>query len=103
MNFDIDVLVIYSDHDNEPRGKNNLEWVTMFRKFLELMLIQVLGSKPNILLKSESDTLVAPKMDNVATLVPVLSPDFINSGRCLDNLEAFYKATESGGQYSTRF
>jgi hypothetical protein len=101
MNFEIDVLIISSEKDNETaQGQNG--WVTQFKKFLELMLTQVLGSKPNILLKSEFDSMVSPKLDNAATLVSILSPDFIQSGQCLDNLETFYQAAEASGKNRNR-
>jgi hypothetical protein len=101
MNFEIDVLIIFSDKDNETQqGQNG--WVTQFKKFLDLMLTQVLGSKPNILLKSEFDSMTSPKLDNAATLVSILSPDFIQSGQCLDNLETFYKAAEASGKNRNR-
>ncbi len=101
MKFDIDVLILFADKDNEA-GKGQTGWVTQFKKFLELMLSQVLGEKPNILLKSEFDNMTSPKLDNAATLVSILSPDFIRSGQCLDNLETFYKAVETSGKTLNR-
>lgn len=101
MQFDIDVLIVYADQDDE-RIKNEPGWVTQFKKFLELMLTQVLGEKPKILLKAEHDTVTAPRLDNVAVLVPVLSRNFISSGGCLDHLEAFYKAVEVSVNKNTR-
>ena len=56
MAFDIDVLITFAEKDNEVAQKSELGWVSQFKKFLELMLLQVLGSKPNIVLKSEFDT-----------------------------------------------
>jgi hypothetical protein len=96
MRFDIDVLIVFADSDNEATAKNEPGWVTQFKKFLELMLTQVLGEKPNIMLKSEHDNITSPKLDNAAVQISILSKDFIQSGKCLDHLEAFYKATESG-------
>lgn len=93
MAFDIDVLITFAEKDNEVAQKNQQGWVTQFKKFLELMLLQVLGSKPNIMLKSEFDMATAPAMDNAAIVVAVLTKEFIQSGRCLDNLETFYKAS----------
>jgi hypothetical protein len=94
MKADIDVLIVFADKDNET-NKTAIGWVSQFKKFLELMLNQVLGEKPNILLKSEYDNMTAPNLNNVSTLVTILSKDFIQSGGCLDHLEAFYKATSS--------
>ena len=93
MAFDIDVLITFAEKDNEVAQKNQLGWVTQFKKFLELMLLQVLGTKPNIVLKSEFDTATAPAMNNAAIVVAVLTKEFVQSGRCLDNLETFYKAS----------
>jgi hypothetical protein len=93
MAFEIDILITYADIDNETSQKNQIGWVTQFKKFLELMLYQVLGSKPYVLLKSEFDAVTSPQLNNAAVLVPIITRDFIQSGRCLDNLETFYKAT----------
>ena len=90
---DIDVLITFAEKDNETEKKSEQGWVTQFRKFLELMLFQVLGTKPVIVIKSEFDTATAPAMDNASILVAVLTKDFVQSGRCLDLVETFYKTT----------
>ena len=51
MAYEIDVLVTYAEKDNETSKKSEQGWVTQFKKFLELMLLQVLGTKPNIVIK----------------------------------------------------
>ena len=91
MNFEVDVLITFAQKDNETTSKTDNGWVTHFKKFLELMLLQVLGTKPNILLKDEFDSVTASTMDNVAVVVAILSKDFVQSGRCLDTLESFNK------------
>lgn len=93
MAFEIDVLITFAEKDNETAQKSELGWVTQFKKFLELMLTQVQGNKPNIILKSEFDSATAPALNNAAILVPILTKEFALSGRCLDNLETFYKNT----------
>jgi len=92
---DIDVLITFAEKDNETEKKSEQGWVTQFRKFLELMLFQVLGTKPVIVIKSEFDTATAPAMDNASILVAVLTKDFVQSGRCLDLVETFCKNTSS--------
>src|SRR5690242_11458592 len=92
---EIDVLITFAEKDNETSKKSEQGWVTQFRKFLELMLFQVLGSKPTIVIKSEFDTATAPAMDNASILVAILTKDFAQSGRCLDLVETFYKNTSS--------
>ena len=82
-----DILICYSNLDNET------EWVTNFKKFIELMLTQVLGEKPEILMKSDLEPIDADSLKNTHTCIPVLTNSFMESGECLDTLEAFAKAT----------
>jgi hypothetical protein len=102
MVSDIDVLIVFADRDNEVNNKMELGWVSQFKKFLELMLTQVLGEKPNVMLKGEHDSLTSPRLDNAGVLVTVLSKDFIQSGQCLDHMESFYKAIESSSKSRNR-
>ena len=94
MALDIDVLITFAEKDNTAPSKQELGWVSHFKKFLELMLLQVLGKTPNVVLKEEFDSVTASTLDNAAVLVTILTKDFIESGRCLDTVEQFYKATE---------
>ncbi len=93
MAYEIDVLITYAEKDNETGKKNEMGWISQFKKFLDLMLYQVLGERANIVVKSEYDDFTASTMDNAAVLVTILSKDFAQSGRCLDTVESYYKAT----------
>jgi hypothetical protein len=95
MAFEIDVLITFANDDNLQTGEAN-GWVTDFKRFLELMLVQVLGKKPNIMLKSEHDSISGGNLDKVAVLIPILSPAFIASGESLDTLEAFFTSCKKG-------
>ncbi|MBS1543901.1 MAG: toll/interleukin-1 receptor domain-containing protein [Bacteroidetes bacterium] len=99
MAYDIDVLITYAEKDNEAGKKNSNDqgWVTQFKKFLELMLHQVKGETSNIVLKSEFDDFTASSLSNAAVLVVILSKDFVQSGRCLDTVESYFKATADSG------
>jgi hypothetical protein len=101
MIFDIDVLIAFAEGDDQS-DKNELGWVSQFKKFLELMLNQVLGEKSNVMLKSEYDNMTSPKLNNVGILVTILSKDFIQSGRCLDHVESFYKNIEVAAKNRNR-
>ncbi|HRI79701.1 MAG TPA: hypothetical protein PLR06_09225 [Cyclobacteriaceae bacterium] len=95
MAYDIDVLITFAEKDNEVGQKSEMGWVTQFKKFIELMLYQVLGEKSNIVLKSEFDDFTASNLNNAAVLVTILSKDFASSGRCLDMVESYCKATSN--------
>src|SRR5688572_11364873 len=102
MAFEIDVLIVFADRDNETASPNEIGWVSQFKNFLEPMVTQVLGEKPNILLKGEFDTMTSPRLDNVAVMVPVLSKDFIQSGRCAEYVESFYRSLDSTSKETNR-
>ena len=94
MAYEIDVLITYADKDNELGKKNEVGWVTQFKKFIDMMLVQVLGEKVNVVMKGEHDDFTAAGLSNVAVMVAILTKDFAQSGRCLDTLESFYKSAE---------
>lgn len=97
MSPGIDVLIIFAEQDNQPPG-----WVTSFRNFLEAMLGQVSGEKPNVMLKSEFDPLTSPKLDNAGVLVTIFSKEFVQSQNCLDYINQFSAGTESTAQHINR-
>ena len=91
MSFKIDVLIIHSESDNKTSGKHEQGWVSNFQKFLNLLLQQVLGEMPNIMVKSENDKITGADINTVAVTIPVLSKAFLSSGKTLDLLEEFAK------------
>ncbi len=96
MAFDIDILITCAEKDNEGE-KNQLGWVSQFKRFLELMLNQVLGERSKILLKGEFDSITAPEMKKVGLLVTILSREFVASHNCLAQLDAFREQNTSDG------
>jgi hypothetical protein len=102
MAFEIDVLIVFADRDDRPGKDNQPGWVAQFRKFLGLMLNQVLGEDAKIVLKAEYDNMTSPNLDNVGILVTVLSPDFVQSSRCLEHVDAFYKSIDKGPNEKNR-
>lgn len=89
-----DIIINYTEKDNQPEnGKNG--WVTDFARFLEIMLTQVLGKNPNIILKSEDSSLSAAELKNTGILISILSQHFINSNRCLEAIDEFSKNNQS--------
>ena len=83
-----DIIINYTEKDNKAKkGENG--WVTDFARFLQIMLTQVLGKKPNITLISDNASLSAAELKNTGILISILSPHFINSTQCLEALETF--------------
>ncbi len=93
MGFDIDVLIVFAEVDDQS-NKQETGWVSQFRKFLGLMLNQVLGEEAKIMMKADYNKMVAPDLDRVGVLVAVLSQDFMQSPQCIDYVETFQKKIE---------
>ena len=89
---EIDILICHSEQDNEAH------WVDNFKKFVELMLTQVLGKKPHVVLKPETEQITEADLKMCRVIIPVLSASFMESGECLDTLEAFIKNLDSKAQ-----
>ncbi|MDH5365943.1 MAG: hypothetical protein OEW67_03095 [Cyclobacteriaceae bacterium] len=83
MAKNIDILIFYSQPDNESL------WVDNFKKFIELMVTQVQGVKPNVLQKSDTEDIDKNDLENSTILIPILTSSFLASGVCLDTLESY--------------
>lgn len=85
----IDILICHTEQDNDSY------WIDNFKKFVELMLAQVLGKKPNVVLKPETEQISETDLKNARVIITVLSDAFMESGECLDTLEAYIKSIGS--------
>lgn len=94
MSYKIDVLIFHAENDNAVQRKHELGWVSNFQKFLTLLLQQVLGKEPNIMLKSEADTITAADVENIAVIIPLLSTSFISIGNINPLMQEFMDITE---------
>ncbi|HTF16497.1 MAG TPA: hypothetical protein VK658_00420 [Chryseolinea sp.] len=97
MAFEIDVVVIFSDQDNQPNG-----WVDSFRKYFNTVLSYLSSDQLNVVLKSEFDTVTSPSLNNVGVLVSILSSDFTKSAHCREYLQKFDMATRDTAAQVTR-
>ena len=84
------VLINYSENDNNPSIDSGKGWVDSFSRFLNLMLHQVIGSKPEIVLLSGTEAIAAQMIEGADAMVCIISPYFIDNPNCLDALEDFY-------------
>ncbi len=86
--MEIDILIIYSEADNQLEEGGD-RWVSSFEKFLRTILNQVLGAKPVIVSKSDTDALTKTELQNTVVLVSIISNNMIKSGPCLDAIEEY--------------
>lgn len=93
------VLINYSENDNNPSIDSGKGWVDSFNRFLNLMLHQVIGSKPEIVLLSGTEAIAEQMIEGADAMVCIISPYFIDNPNCLDALEDFYlKSREKEAQ-----
>jgi hypothetical protein len=102
MAIEIDILIVFADKDNVPADGQESGWVSQFRDFLDTMLTHLLGTRQNILIKGEYDSLTAPTMNNVGVLLTVMSRHFAQSTACIEHVETFRRNAEPGINFGNR-
>ena len=85
------VLINFSENDNTPSIDSGSGWIDNFNRFLNLMLHQVIGSKPEIVLKPGGEDVAAKELDGTNAMICIISPYFIDNPNCLDRLEDFHQ------------
>jgi hypothetical protein len=103
-NFEDDIFINYDHDDNLAAISTFNGWVDTMHESLLTRLTQLIGQRPAIWRDKKmkgntplSDTLVL-KLSKTAFLVSILSPSYVNSGWCIDELNEFYRrASQNGG------
>ncbi|MCR9252391.1 MAG: DUF4062 domain-containing protein [bacterium] len=96
MKFEYDIILSYSEDDDLPIEGLDKGWVTNFRKFLVTLLTQIGKEEPRVLMISETN--LPEQIENkAAVFVAVLSDNYFQSSRLVDDLNSFCeKAKEEG-------
>jgi len=101
MSFEEEAFISYAHLDNQPLIEGNPGWVSEFHRVLQIRVAQFLGKKPHIWRDPKlqgndffADTLVE-RLRNVAALVAVLSPPYLESKWTLRELTEFWQAAEA--------
>lgn len=104
VDFENDIFISYAHIDNQPLSEGQVGWISEFHKFLEIRLTQLRGEKVRILRDSKSqgndyiDDKVVEQFPTIALLVSVLSPRYVKSTFCIQELEEFCNgAKQTGG------
>ncbi len=117
MAFEWDVLISYAHIDNQPLPAEEQGWVTRFHHILEERSIQILGTKPRILRqdKTKPEDAVKPfdrpaarhdesplsehvaQFAKVASLISIVSPQYVRSQACHQELQSFCRAAARSG------
>ncbi|MDX2190604.1 MAG: hypothetical protein SFY32_12140 [Bacteroidota bacterium] len=94
MEFKNDIYISYALRDNEAiNGADG--WVNNFRKFLEILLVQILGEKVSFLNYSNQEKPSRSEIEKVGLFISILSPNYVKSEACLEELSDFFKITQA--------
>jgi hypothetical protein len=103
-NYEEDIFINYDHDDNQALMEDDTGWVDTMHDSLARRLTQLVGEKPriyyDILMRGDqplTETIVI-KLSRTASLLPILSPSYVKSRWCKDELNEFYKwAANNGG------
>ncbi len=102
MSYTEDIFISYAHIDNAPLVEGQKGWITNFHRALEVRVAQLTGKTPRILrdAKIQDDDYVAAglarRLQEVALLVSVLTPRYVQSEWCGRQVEEFLKSSEAG-------
>ena len=101
MEFEQDILISYAHIDDQSLIEGERGWISEFHRTLEIRLGQLLGSKPKIWRDEKlqgndffGDEIVE-QFPNIALLVSILSPRYVNSKWCLKEVAEFQKVASN--------
>ena len=101
--YDYDIFISYAHIDNETLTKEQQGWIDMLHDALDLYLGQLLGEKPRIWRDPKlqgNDYFgeeIVDELMKAALLVSVLSPRYVNSRWCMEELQKFLETAEGQG------
>ncbi|MBY0424546.1 MAG: hypothetical protein K2Q22_02825, partial [Cytophagales bacterium] len=95
MQFEYDIYISYSNLDNQPMAEGQRGWIANFQRFLDYLLAQQLGQKPKFLYYSNGEKPSATEISKAAIMVTVLSPNFVRSQDCIEDINSFYASAQA--------
>lgn len=103
MNFNDDVFISYAHIDNLQPLQGKEGWISSFHQAIEIRVAQLLGARPKFWRdpklqgNDEFPETLVDKLRDVALLVSVISPSYINSEWCRKELHEFVKVKIANG------
>ncbi len=98
-NFEYDLFISYSHVDNKPLTKGQRGWIDAFCEALQVRLAQVVSKNmrlfrddPELAGNDRFESRLKNELRRTAFLVSIVSPSFLESDWCLDELRIFSAA-----------
>jgi hypothetical protein len=99
LKFEYDILISFSSLDNQQTFSGEDGWISEFKKSLEMRLSQLIGRKPNIVLRNAKEAEVNKNQNiesidysKIAIFIPILSKFYLKEESNLIQLDEFCKA-----------
>lgn len=89
MSFGQHIYIIKSEHDGQDQITR--DWPLSFHRFLELLLSRLAGEKININVINEKDLDIASLYSPMTLLIPLVSPELLNSNIFKDEIKLFHE------------
>src|SRR5262245_33242660 len=103
MIYENDFLISYAHIDNQALVDGEKGWVSTLHRLLEIRVGQLCGHTPKIWRDPKlqgnyyfADTILQ-RLPKTASLVPILSPRYVQSEWCNRELKEFWRAAEETG------
>jgi len=103
-NCESDLFISYAHFDDAPMFEGQKGWVEVFHQALEVRLRQLLGEEafvwrdPKLTGNEYFEETLEKRLLKTALLLSVVSPRYVRSKSCLDEIDAFCRgAAQSGG------
>jgi hypothetical protein len=96
MEFPYDIYISYSLTDNHS-SSNSGGWVNNFKKFLDILLKQVLGEAPVFLNYSNQEKPASSELAKVGIFISIISPEYTKNEACIEELNDFVNQAQKNG------
>ena len=101
---DSDVYLCFAHVDDQSPSEKRSGWITQFQRNLQIRVEQLSGKQTRICRAPRGkgdvppDTQLLTELPTVKALVSVVSPPFVNSSGCLNEVKTFWEANERDGR-----
>lgn len=87
--YSYDLYISFAKSDNAAIANSELGWIDNFRKFLDVILQQILGDKPLILGYNNIEKPLKSELIKAAVFVSILSPEYVKCTDCVEEVEDY--------------
>lgn len=88
MTFTYDIYISYSLNDNN-QSESSSGWVSNFKNFLTILLVQILGEEPLFLNYASQERPSSTELAKTGIFISILSPKYVQNEACVEEINDF--------------